>query len=289
MQSEINQTEKKVPEEEEKVSLFQTATQSLATGCRRIIVAGPRGSGKTTFSVSASRFAGDLIPGAHRLCKDVLVVQGDTEGIMGAHDAGLEPGMVLDMTRMKTWQEYLNRLRDALIEVWPMKRSGALKVIVIDLAMVSKLIDRAVPANTDKDWKHVAAMGQDFFHLFDKFTGVTVIGNTQMKVSTVWGEGTKKGANEAALNTADARAIGGERSAFTIDLPKGVGNPWLDHASFIFMRRVRRTKDGRVYSTITQSSAQHEAKSRSQSKLEPTEPGENTLHSLMRRAYGNAL
>jgi hypothetical protein len=61
------------------------------TSNRRIVVMGSKGTGKTTFSVSASQFAGDRITGEVRQCKDTLVIQGDSEGVMGATDAGLTP------------------------------------------------------------------------------------------------------------------------------------------------------------------------------------------------------
>jgi hypothetical protein len=273
------------------MSLLKSATENLASGCRRILVAGPRASGKTTFSISASRFAGDQIRGPKRLCKDVAVIQGDSEGVMGALDAGLDPGpaRVLDMTKCPSWRSYLELLDAGLQEMTPLVADGSIRIIVIDLSLPAKLIDRAVPATAEKDWKVVATEGARLYNKFSHLSGVTIIGNAQMKPTVIWGEGTKRGPTEQAVLTAEARSIGGERSAFTIDLPKGVSGLWMDNASFIFMRRVRRTKDGRVYSTITQSSQLYEAKSRCQSHLAPIEDGELSLHNLLKRAYGAAL
>lgn len=95
------------------MTLISTAAESLRQSNRRILVTGPRASGKTAFSVSASRRAGDVVkraPGETVDCDDVLVIQGDNEGIMGAVDAGLVPKYILDMCDVKDWKSFTERL-----------------------------------------------------------------------------------------------------------------------------------------------------------------------------------
>lgn len=272
------------------MSVIQTAQQSLQHSNRRILVTGPRASGKTTFSVSASRFAGEKIRAigdrsAPIQCKDVLLIQGDNEGLMGAVDAGLIPGYVLDMTHTKDWQAFGKRLVEGLTELRGKLTDGTIRILIIDLALPAKLIDRAIDPSVQRDWKLVANEGAKLFTALSGLNGVTVIGNAQIKAAVAPGETT------IGADAATAKAIGGERSTFTIDLPKGIASHWLDNSSFVFTREAKRVKGPggtttRAFKTLTQSSSRFEAKSRAESLLLPTEPGDRTLHSLLQTAYG---
>lgn len=270
------------------MSLILSASNSLKESNRRILVMGPRGTGKTTLSISASRFAGSSIEGPHRLCKDVLVIQGDNEGIMGACDVGLEPGGVLDMTDIDTWEIYQRKLVAGMREVKPRIDSGEIKVIVIDLNWPARLIDKSIDPNNQKDWKLVQNEGMALFRMLAGLKGVTVIGNAQIKTSAVIAE------TAHSENVSNAKAIGGERSTFTVDLPKGIATMWLDNTSFVFCREAKRTKDAkgniiREMRTLTQSSAKFEAKSRATTKLKAIEPGSRSMYALLSDAYGEAL
>ena len=276
--------------ETEGAPLLQSARDIMRQSGHRILIMGPRGSGKTSFAVSGSRNAGDVVMGTHRDCSDVMVVQGDHEGIMGALDCGLEPGSVLDMVHVKSWKEYQERLLMGLRQAYKMHARGELSTIVLDLAWPARLIESEINPTQAQDWGQVKQAGQKLFAYFSHVPGVTVIGISQIKSSMVLGEDSRKGASAGTLLTADARAIGGQRSNYSADLTKGVVTPWLDNCSFIFARRVRRVSDGdaskRSFSTITQSNREFEAKSRAASTLKPTEDGNASLFSLLSRAYG---
>lgn len=276
------------------MSVITTAVENLKQSNRRVLVVGARASGKTTFSLSASRFAGDTLPAAGEvrkrvMCHDTLVIQGDNEGIMGGMDAGLEPAYVLDMTAVNDWAGYTKRLIMGLTELKGPLTDGTIKVVIIDLGWPAKLIDRSIAPEVQRDWKMVANEGARLFRALSGLAGVTVIGNAQIKASVGM-------ANEAvaSADAATAKAIGGERSTFTVDLPKGIAALWLDNCSFVFTREAKRVKDARgnttrAFRTLTQSSSKYEAKSRAESKLAPTEPGSHTLNALLARAYGDEL
>lgn len=255
---------------------------------------GPRGTGKTTFAVSASLHAGDTIEGGVRECRDVLVVQGDTEGIMGAVDAGLHPGMVLDMCDCPSWTAYKSRLAKGLSELRPKIDDGTVKVIIIDLALPAALIVEELKPSQIADWQAVKAQGLVLFRAFSSLKGVTVVGVCQVQSSTVLGEGTAKGAAAGAVDAAMALAIGGERSAFKEDLVKGIATPWLDHTSFIFTRDSKRVRgqDGNLrkeFHTLTQSSMKYPAKSRAESVLPSRLPGKVTLRYILNKVYGESV
>ncbi len=273
------------------MSVIQTAHESLRHSNRRILVTGPRATGKTTFSVSASRFAGDTIraigdKSAPIECKDVLLIQGDNEGVMGAIDAGLIPGRVLEMSGVKDWKEYTDRMVAGLRELQGPLTDGTIRVLITDLGLPARLIDRAIGPEVQKDWKKVAVEGGRLFQALSGLRGITVIGNAQIKAAVAPGE------TSVSADASTAKAIGGERSTFTIDLPKGVASHWLDNCSFVFAREAKRVKGAngattRSFKTLTQSSSKFEAKSRAESLLAPTEPGEKTLHALLKIAYGD--
>jgi len=277
--------------QEDQEPLVMTATQAVSRSNRRILVMGPRGTGKTTFSMSASNHAGDRITGPKRMCSDVLVFQGDNEGIMGALDAGLVCDRVIDMSGLSDWLSYTKKLAHGLRYFDKALRDGTIKIIIIDLNCPARLIDRTAPLN---DYgKTMAAQGARIFDAFSPYRGVTVIGNAQMKVHTVFGEDSRKGATDNAIAASHARSIGGERSSYTIDLPKGMASMWLDNCSFVFTRKRRRVRDLEndvvlEYSTVTQSTSLYEAKSRAQAKLKTVEPGEISMRALLTRAYGEA-
>lgn len=272
-------------------SLIQTAKQSLQTSNRRILVTGPRGTGKTTFAVSASTKAGDKLVGEVRDCDDTLVIQGDTEGVMGAVDAGLHPGMVVDMTDCADWAAYQHRLVTVLKELATQLKDGTIKVIVIDLALPAQLIVAHVNPTSISEWQPVKTEGAKLFRAFSSLRGVTVVGICQVTSSMVLGEGTAKGAQQSAVDAATALAIGGERSTFKEDLVKGVATPWLDHTSFIFTRDSKRKRgpDGspcKVFYTLTQSTQKFAAKSRAESILPPLLEGDRSLRSILNEVYG---
>lgn len=276
------------------MSLIQSSQESLKTSNRRILVMGPRGTGKTTFAVSASAKAGDTLTGAPRDCDDVLVIQGDTEGIMGAVDAGLSPGMVLDMTDCESWPAYQARLINGLKELEAKLTSGGVKVIVIDLALPAQLIVAHIKPTEISHWQAVKVEGAKLFRAFSRYRGVTVVGICQVTSSMVLGEGSSKGAQAGAVDAATALAIGGERSTFKEDLVKGVATPWLDHTSFIFTRDSKRKRgvDGvsrKEFSTHTQSSLKFAAKSRAESVLPQLLPGDRSLRSILNQVYGESV
>ncbi len=276
------------------MSIVTSATENLKQSNRRLLVVGPRASGKTTLSLSASKYAPDVLPapGATTeriVCEDVLVIQGDNEGIMGAMDAGLEPGHVADMTMVKDWAAYKTRLAQVLTEMKPKFDDGTIGVIIIDLGFPARLIDRSIDPSVQKDWKMVATEGGVLFRALSGLRGVTVIGNAQIKASVSMANET-----QVTADAATAKAIGGERSTFTVDLPKGIAAHWLDNCSLVLAREAKRVKgrDGtltRTFRTHTQSSAKFEAKSRAGSKLAPTEPGDRALRSMLACAYGEGL
>jgi hypothetical protein len=260
------------------------------TSNRRIVVMGSKGTGKTTFSVSASQFAGDRITGEVRQCTDTLVIQGDSEGVMGATDAGLIPSYVLDMTHTKTWAAYEQLVVKGLTELKPKLDDGTIKVIVIDLAYPARLIEDEIAPKDPAGWSRVKAKGSSLYRALAGLKGVTVVANCQVKASAPLIP------NQSAEHAAEARAIGGEVSQLTMALTNGIAELWRDNASFILTRESRRGKAGlngtegpATYWTFTQSTKKYQAASRAKSILPAKMEGDITLRAILNKVYGDAI
>jgi hypothetical protein len=268
----------------------RSVQETLSRSNRRVLVLGAGGTGKTTFSVSASQFAGDKIPhdsGAE--CADVAIFQGDNEGVAGALHAGFVPKYVYELSNITAWDAYQRELVACLKDIKPLVDEGTVKFLVVDLNHPTRLINESIAPSVQKDWKLVANEGLSLFRAFSGLRGCTIIGNAQIKAAQGFGE------TPEAATASNARAPGGERSLFMADLLKGVGAVWQENSSLILSRELRRTKGvkpGEVipkFYTHTQSNSRFEAKSRFRDVLLPTEAGDATLRSLLVRAYGQAL
>lgn len=277
-------------ENEEAPNPFMSARESYRQSNRRILVVGPPGTGKTTFSVSASKFAGDVINGEVHECTDVAIFQGDAEGVMGAEDSGYRGVRVMPLDRCETWPEYGKKLQQGIDYLAPLVAKGEVGVVIIDLAHPQRLIERFVKPNTPEGWGLVKVQGMHLFGMFSALQGVTIIGNAQIKSNQVYAKPAKIA--EMTEKVA-ASATGGELSAFGADLTKGIGAPWKEHCSFIFVREAKRAKasdddhagEKKIYYTHTQSSRKFEAKSRAASRLPARMPGDWTLRNVMKRVY----
>ena len=271
------------------MSVFQTAAQSLKTSNRRIVVMGAKGSGKTTFSISASTFAGDTISGGKRECADTLLIQGDSEGVLGAMDVGLNVPHVLDMTACEEWSQYQALLIKGLTELRPKLLDGTIKVIVIDLAYPARLIEQHVQPKDVAGWGAVKVEGSKLYRALAGIKGVTVVANCQIKSSA------QIIPNETAKTSSEARSVGGELSTFTMALTNGIAELWRDNASFIFTREAKRGQaDSKgnatpaTYATLTQASKRWQAASRAKSVLDAKLDGDMSLRAILNRVYGES-
>ena len=165
------------------ISRRLSVVECLQRSNRRILVIGAPGTGKTTFSCSASELAGEKLPVTAEplLLSDTAYIQGDNEGVVGAYRAGLEPGAVYDVSPVNKWDDYLRELIAILRECKGESDAGRLKYLVIDLAHPTRLISEKIDPSVQKDWKEVAALGAQLFRAFNPLRGVTVIGNAQIK------------------------------------------------------------------------------------------------------------
>lgn len=268
----------------------QSIVENVRQSNRRMLVMGPPGSGKSTFSASASAFAGDTLPLKERVvCKDVAVIQGDTEGMLGAYSAGLEIPNVYDMTVCNSYDEYVTTLRADLREIAADVKAGTIKFLIVDLALPNRLLQVKLKPSNQKEWGELGFEGFMFFKMFSGLRGCTVIGNAQIKTTESPGE------TAQAAAAAAAKSVGGERNTYTMDLVKGVGFQWQEHSSLTVSveRKLMRDPITKAkqpeYRIHTQSNGKFEAKSRFGSVLNAELPGTMTLNAILRQGYGEAL
>lgn len=250
---------------------------------RRILVGGSPGTGKTTFSYSASAHAGDTLPQVMVQCLDVAHLEGDIGGHEGGMDANLQPAMLFDMTVFDTWAAYEKAVMAYIVEI---KEASEIKVLVVDLSLPTKLLVEEVKPQNPADWNKVGGMGLRFFRAFNQLSGVTIIGNSQLKSAIGIVE------NDVAKAAAEAKSSGGERSTFEFDMVKSVLSPWYENGEAFAreVKRVKEVKEGkatwkREYFTHTSTNPRFPTKSRHHSKLPPTLAGNITLWNILNKLY----
>ncbi len=168
-------------------------------------------------------------------------------------------------------------------------KEGKTRFIILDLGLPANLIVNQVAPQSIADWGLVGQQGALLRKVFQGLKGATVIINSHIKSSVAAVE------TEVAKAASEARAVGGERSTFTIDVPGSIAKPWLANASFVFAREVRRKSNPmkrdeparRIFYTHTSASARFDVKSRAHSVLKATESGERSLHSMLEAVYGS--
>lgn len=268
-----------------------TVDDAVKSGMRRMVVSGSPGTGKTTFSLSASAYAGDIIGAAPVECKDVVLLQGDCDGVQGGIDAGLRPGLIADFTVCEKWPEYNKMLTEIIQDLKPMVDKGDVKYVVVDLSLPAKLlIDHLKPAD-QQGWGRVAAESMTFYKMFGFLKTATVIGNAQLRSAQAPTE------TSVAAAAADAKAVGGERSTLSADLVKSFYAHWSENASFIVAREAKKKRNPMKPQEppVTErfshmhSSSRFETKCRFQTKVLATEPGDRTFNSILRACYGDLL
>lgn len=255
---------------------------------------GAKGTGKTSLAVSASEHAPEVLDvtvTAPVDCKDVVVIQLDTEGILGAVDLGLEP-RVIDLSSYDTWQSTERALANALKELKPLCASGEVKYVAIDLGELDMKIRAHVNPQASTDWEAVRAEGLKVFRALTALK-VTLIGMSHTKAAFSAFEAPKAGVSKELASTLEgkeARAVGGERAQLTMDLSTGVAQPWRVNASMILVRERKRKMDFTTkkttfeFVTHTQGSQKFEAGNRAMTKLAPIE--KCSLKAMLRKVYG---
>ena len=272
------------------MSNFKTARENLTESARRLYVGGSPSTGKTTFSVSISEHAGQTITGPHRLCKDVAVLSGDPEGISGALNVGLEPGIVSDYTACATWPDFKKRLVQDINELLPLVKSGEIKHVIVDIGLLDRLVRDHVKPSDVAGWGRVGVESAEVYKVLGALRGATIIANFHLTAA--------QGAVEAqsAVDAGDAKSVGGERATFKLAVASSIASPWTNDANFGLARSAKKiAKDiknpaaGQTlqFFTHVHPSSRFPVKNRFVNNFPtPTEPGERTLHSILVQAYG---
>ena len=278
--------------------MFQDPSKIVGAGHRSGLVFGAKGTGKTSFVVSASQSAPALLTpgGAVVDCNDVALIQIEAESALGALDLGMRP-RVIDLSNVPGWQKLNYEIAKAIAFLKPLVDKGEIRVVGIDLGAIDKEIrawaagDKVVMANKlgseevalnakDVNWGAVEAQGTALYRAL-RTLNCLVVGMAHLKMTnnnpyvSKMTDSEKKDAEMAR----DINGIGGDKSKLTADLSGGVYKPWLANASFVFTRELEQRNAGTPlapkmqtrYVTHTSSDAVFEAGSRRASVLAPVE------------------
>lgn len=272
------------------MSHIKSAADSLSQSGRVILIQGAKGVGKTTLAVSASKYASDSIPEKTPVdASDVLLIQLDQEGVLGALDAGYSP-QVLDLAGLATWRETEKVLAEGLKEIMGMSTKP--RFVAVDLGEMDARIRAHVDPQQSTDWEQVRGLGLKVFQSLSALK-VTLIGMTHLKAAYSAFESKAEGkAGESVLAGKDAKAIGGERSQLVADLATGFATPWIRNCSLSIARERKRRVDATKKVTFEYlnhcvSGPKFEAATRSMTKLNPVETG--SLRSILNKMYGGIV
>ncbi len=274
-------------------------------GNRIFLITGSPKTGKTTLAVSASQFAPDTLPAKPGVdCDDTLVIQLDSDGTLGAADAGLFP-KVLDLSGAGGYENIDKELAKAIPMIREAVTKGEIRNVCIDLTVLDREIrlyaagDRGgaksslgnadVTLSGDVNWNLVSARGLTLMRAF-KTLPCTVIGMAHLR-RTDNNYFLKDGEKKAVEKVNDIRGIAGDKAQFTADLSKGVYDPWVHACSGIFVTEVRQVQVGsglkpkieKQYVTHTGATPEFEAGARRSSVLQGMET--RSLNAILRDMY----
>ena len=260
-----------------------------------LVLSGAPKVGKSSFTASGSRNAPDEMytAGAPVEAKDVVIINIDPSGFVGAVDSGYRP-LVNDLSNVLGWSALNRALAGAIMELKPMVEKGDVRVVGLDLGPIANEIvafcagDKVISvdklantdisfAGSDVNWTLVASQGLSLFRAFRQLPCLVVV-QTHLKATQNNPYASKLTADEKVNQelVRDANAVGGDAGKLAADIAKGVITPWI-HAGAMFVREVRdvnlgtpvKPVPGKQYVTITQGNGTYTAGSRWQSKVEP--------------------
>jgi hypothetical protein len=228
------------------------------------LLASLKGTGKTTFLASMSKNVPDTFEellkqskeGKVFDCSDVVSLQGETDGDLGALNAGMKM-RVIDLTDdYFNWNEYMTLLVKHLSALLPEVRAGSVRAIGVDLGPASQALQsyasgnrttlKSLTANPDASfladqsvWNSIAAQGLQFFNLL-RTMPCHIVGMAHLKVLDAGMRTMKAAAADIERNQLERQirsASEGADYAYTPDLMKGILAPWSNHSSQIFIPR----------------------------------------------------
>jgi hypothetical protein len=288
--------------------MFQAPDKIVNSGHRCGLVTGAKATGKTTFVVSGSKFAPDVLPAKELTeCTDVVVVQVEAESVLGALDMGLRP-RVIDLSGVVGWPALNVSLAKTIQFLRPLCESGDVRIVGIDLGAIDKEIraycagmivkpGQAFDVNTtfaakEIDWNKVTAQAKGLYDAL-RTLPCLVVGMCHLKVTdnnpyVAKMDDEQKRKAELAR---DIQSMGGDAAKLGADLAKGTAGPWLHNASFMFAREVETKNVGTPlapklqsrYVTHTASNGIFEAGNRRASRLQPVET--RTLRAILDDMY----
>lgn len=285
------------------INVIKPAKEAFKVGHKTGLALGAKSVGKTTFVASGSMHAPDIIGSAKADCPDVVFIQFDANGVSGALNAGLNPG-VIDLSHCGDWDQMKIGLAQAIHHLKPLCASGEVRIVGIDLGAIDNAIrawtagiklgdlaagkldkDPAVAlASRDKDlnWTAAGAQGLMVYSALSQLQCL-VIGMAHLQLTN---NNPMRDKESAEMKLArEIKSIGGESSKLKANLFGGFEKPWMTNSDFTIAREL---KDGKFYSHI-EGNEMFEAGNRFRNILKPTEPGERSLNSLLKQVEAKIL
>lgn len=268
-------------------AVIKRGSQTLSS--RVLLVLGSKSVGKTTFCVSGSQYTPATLPAKPTIhCKDVVILQSDTGGVLGPLALGLEPDVVdlSGCTKMQDWDKLFN---EAVRDLRPLFANGTYRVLGIDLTALDKMWRQVfvAEAETDspKNWDSVSAKALAVYRMLRDLPNVTLVGMAHVNVPAEIASRTDATVLTRMQASRDAQAVGGERATMTADLSKGFKSVWVNNADAVLA--LRRKKEGGVakHTVRLTPNKSIESGGRWESYFKDEEPA--LLYPMLKTVYGD--
>lgn len=295
-------------------SFCSESKRGIKMGDAAWVIGGHKAAGKSSFLASAGAAVPDTFEeliartskGEMFDCSDVVIIQLETDGDLGAFDLGLKP-RVIDLTRRYiSWPELQACLREEILKLLPEARAGKIRAVGIDLGGVNKAIgrfsagDKATLANiqvstaldlsaNEVNWNAVSTQGGNAWAMM-RALPCTIAAMVHYKVANAGARTSKQTTEDRERSEAerDLRAFGGQDQKLTADIYKGVYEEWHKNASHIVACHVDRVNVGTLmaprYETkrcvITEADGTYEVGTRARSVLKARET--RTMNGLLK-------
>lgn len=249
-----------------------------------LFICGSKGTGKTTFVTSGSKFITRKYSREEPIhCDDVVILQGDTNGTLGPAALGLIP-QVIDLSAITDLETWLTAVKKVLPELRKGFESKDFRILGVDLGQVDRLL-RAKVGSSTQGWVEAGNKAKDVYDLLRSLPNAILAGMSHLQVPL------ELAASSTTSDRRDAVSVGGQKATLVSSLFQGHRNAWVPNADHVIVTLRKRPTTGNAtlptYSVLLQNTAKYEAGGRWESYFQPEEPA--NLRAMLTKVYGEVV
>lgn len=252
-----------------------------------LFICGSKGTGKTTFVTTGSKFITRKYSREEPIfCDDVVILQGDTNGTLGPAALGLIP-QVIDLSAVTRIDAWIDAVKQALPEVRKGFENKTLRILGVDLGQVDRLLRDGV--EDAKGWVAAGKKAKDVYDMLRSLPNAILAGMSHLQVPL------ELARDNVATDRREAVSVGGAKSTMVSNLFQSHRNIWVANADHVLVTERKRPVVGTSnveakplrYVVHTQHTSKYEAGGRWESYFQPEEPAD--LRAMLTKVYGEVV